>query len=313
MKNKKMWFIGGCVILIILLVVSISLINKKDNKNSNEDKNKASSLIEEAASNSGKKKEDYKKFVGGEILNENTFFNEYTFISNNKAYIFDPRKLETGELSYKKVLDISNDLKIINIGTPYGADIHFITNNDAYYRIHDYNVDNKIKNGYDMFENATYELKMFYDSYTKLTYGEKFDYDLIFNMHMIKDNVIYVLSVPWYDFINKKDYSFTKTKVDGNYEGEKILNVYNDRIIRTDKAFYEVVDYYKDGEKTTGTLKMSMLSKYYDEVLTFTYKYVVLKDYTLIPISDTFINRNKKYVEYDYKDCFEEKINDFIE
>ena len=313
MKNKKMWFIGGCVILIILLIISIILINKKDNKNSNEDGNKGSSLVEEAASNSGKKKEDYKKFVGGEILNENTFFNEYTFISDNKAYIFDPGKLETGELSYKKVLDIPNDLKIINIGTPYGADIHFITNNDAYYRIHDYNVDNKIKNGYDMFKNATYELKMFYDSYTKLTYGEKLDYDLIFNMHMIKDNVIYVLSVPWYDFINKKDYSFTKTKVDGNYEGEKILNVYNDRIIRTDKAFYEVVDYYKDGEKTTGTLKMSMLSKYYDEVLTFTYKYVVLKDYTLIPIRDTFINRNKKYVEYNYKDCFEKEINDFTE
>lgn len=311
MKNKKIWIIGG-IILLVLLILGIVLFNKKDTNNKTND-NKKTSLVEEAASNSGKKKEDYKKFVGGEVLNQNTYFNEYTFISNNKAYIFDPHKLETGELSYKKVLDIPNDLKIINIGTPYGADIHFITNNDAYYRIHDYNVDNKIKNGYDMFKNATYELKMFYDSYTKLTYGEKLDYDLIFNMHMIKDNVIYMLSVPWYDFINKKDYSFTKTKVDGNYEGDKILNVYNDRIIRTDKAFYEVVDYYKNGERTTSTLKMSMLSKYYDEVLTFTYKYVILKDYTLIPISDTFINRNKKYVEYNYKDCFEEEIKDFTE
>ena len=119
MKNKKMWFIGGCVILIILLVVSIILINKKDKKNSNEDGNKGSSLVEEVASNSGKKKEDYKKFVGGEILNENTFFNEYTFISNNKAYIFDPSKLESGEFSYRKVLDIPDDIKIVNIGLPY--------------------------------------------------------------------------------------------------------------------------------------------------------------------------------------------------
>ena len=313
MKNKKMWFIGGCVILIILLVVSIILINKKDNKNSNEDGNKGSSLVEEAASNSGKKKEDYKKFVGGEILNENTFFNEYTFISNNKAYIFDPSKLESGEFGYRKVLDIPDDIKIVNIGIPYGADIHFITSDDKYYSIEDTNLDNKVEAGYNMFANAKYELQKFYDSYTEKTYEEKLDYDLIFNLHMVKDNIIYKLTIPFESFYDKKFYPFTKTKVEGNYEGEKILNVYNDRIIRTDKAFYEVVDYYKNGERTTSTLKMNMLSKYYDDVLTFTYKYVVLKDYTLIPISDTFTNRNKKYVEYNYKDCFEEEIKDFTE
>lgn len=313
MKNKKMWFIGGCVILIILLVVSISLINKKNNKIGNEDGNKESSLVDEAASNSGKKKEDYKKFVGGEILNENTFFNEYTFISNNKAYIFDPSKLESGEFSYRKVLDIPDDIKIVNIGIPYGADIHFITSDDKYYSIEDTNLDNKVEAGYNMFANAKYELQKFYDSYTEKTYEEKLDYDLIFNLHMVKDNIIYKLTIPFESFYDKKFYPFTKTKVEGNYEGEKILNVYNDRIIRTDKAFYEVVDYYKNGERTTSTLKMNMLSKYYDDVLTFTYKYVVLKDYTLIPISDTFTNRNKKYVEYNYKDCFEEEIKDFTE
>lgn len=313
MKNKKMWFIGGCVILIILLVVSIILINKKDNKNSNEDGNKGSSLVEEAASNSGKKKEDYKKFLGGEVLNQNTYFNEYTFISNNKAYIFDPSKLESGEFSYRKVLDIPDDIKIVNIGIPYGADIHFITSDDKYYSIEDTNLDNKVEAGYNMFANAKYELQKFYDSYTEKTYEEKLDYDLIFNLHMVKDNIIYKLTIPFESFYDKKFYPFTKTKVEGNYEGEKILSVYNDRIIRTDKAFYEVVDYYKNGERTTSTLKMNMLSKYYDDVLTFTYKYVVLKDYTLIPISDTFINRNKKYVEYNYKDCFEEEIKDFTE
>ena len=313
MKNKKMWFIGGCVILIILLVVSIILIKKKDNKNSNEDGNKGSSLVEEAASNSGKKKEDYKKFLGGEVLNQNTYFNEYTFISNNKAYIFDPSKLESGEFSYRKVLDIPDDIKIVNIGIPYGADIHFITSDDKYYSIEDTNLDNKVEAGYNMFANAKYELQKFYDSYTEKTYEEKLDYDLIFNLHMVKDNIIYKLTIPFESFYDKKFYPFTKTKVEGNYEGEKILNVYNDRIIRTDKAFYEVVDYYKNGERTTSTLKMNMLSKYYDDVLTFTYKYVVLKDYTLIPISDTFTNRNKKYVEYNYKDCFEEEIKDFTE
>ena len=64
---------------------------------------------------------------------------------------------------------------------------------------------------------------------------------------------------------------------------------------------------------TSAILKMQMLSKYYDDVLTFTYEYVILKDWTLIPIRDTFVNRGKKYVEYNYKDCFEEEITEFTE
>ena len=96
-------------------------------------------------------------------------------------------------------------------------------------------------------------LKKFYDSYTMQIYQEKLDYDLIFNLHMVKDDIIYVLTIPFDSWHDKKFYPFTKTKVEGNYEGEKILNVYNDRIIRTDKAFYEVVDYYKDSKKTTTT------------------------------------------------------------
>ena len=314
MKNKKIIYIISAFIILILIIMSVLFLNKKnggdvDTKKAND---KKTSLIEEAASNSGKKKEDYKKFLGGDVLTENTFFNEYTFISNNKAYVFDPKKLETGEFSYKKVLDIPEDLKIVNIGIPYGPDIRFITNDDVYYSIYDTNVDNKIEAGFTMFNSAQYELRKFYLSYSEETYGEKLDYDLIFNLHMVKDNIIYKLTIP-YEGFDKNFYPFTKTKIEGNYEGEKILNVYNDRIIRTDKAFYEVVDYYKNGERTSATLKMSMLTKYYDDVLTFTYKYVVLKDYTLIPISDMFINRNKKYVEYNYKDCFEEEIKDFNE
>ena len=316
MKNKKTWIIIGSILLLLLVVVICLIVfNKKNNTNNNDVNNdeKKTSLVEEAAKNSGKKASDYKKFLGGEVLNESTYFNEYTFISNNKAYIFDPAKLKNGEFSYVKVLDIPDNLKIVNIGIPYGADICFITSDDAYYRIEDTNLDNKVEAGYNMFANAKYELQKFYDSYTEKTYEEKLDYDLIFNLHMVKDNIIYKLSIPFESFHDKKFYPFTKTRVDGNYEGEKILNVYNDRIIRTDKAFYEIVDYYKDGERTTTTLKMKMLTKYYDEVLTFTYKYVVLKDYTLIPISDTLVNRGKKYVEYNYKDCFEEEIKDFTE
>ena len=313
MKDKKTWIIAGSLILVVL-VVAIILFNKKDSETDDKKDDKdVTSLVLEAAKNSNKNASDYKKFLGGEVLSESTHFNEYTFISNNKAYVFDPQKLENGEFSYRKVLDIPEDLKIVNIGMPVGADICFITSDDAYYRIEDTNIDNKVEDSYNMFANAKYELQKFYDSYSKKTYGEKLDYDLIFNLHMVKDNIIYKLTIPFESFYDKKSYPFTKTKVEGNYEGEKILNVYNDRIIRTDKAFYEIVDYYKDGERTTTTLKMKMLTKYYDEVLTFTYKYVVLKDYTLIPISDTLVNRGKKYVEYNYKDCFEEEIKDFTE
>lgn len=313
MKDKKTWIIVGCLVLVVL-VVAIILFNKKDSETDDKKNDKdETSLVLEAAKNSNKNASDYKKFLGGEVLNESTYFNEYTFISNNKAYVFDPKKLENGEFSYRKVLDIPEDLKIVNIGIPVGADVHFITNDDAYYRIEDTNLDNKVENSYNMFANAKYELQKFYDSYSEEIYGEKLDYDLIFNLHMVKDNIIYKLTIPFESFHDKKFYPFTKTKVDGNYEGEKILNVYNDRIIRTDKAFYEIVDYYKNGERTTTTLKMKMLTKYYDEILTFTYKYVVLKDYTLIPISDTLVNRGKKYVEYNYKDCFEEEIKDFTE
>ena len=313
MKDKKTWIIVGCLILVVL-VVAIILFNKKDSETDDKKDDKdVTSLVLETAKNSNKNASDYKKFLGGEVLSESTYFNEYTFISNNKTYVFDPQKLENGEFSYRKVLDIPEDLKIVNIGIPVGADICFITSDDVYYRIEDTNIDNKVEDSYNMFANAKYELQKFYDSYSKETYGEKLDYDLIFNLHMVKDNIIYKLTIPFESFYDKKFYPFTKTKVEGNYEGEKILNVYNDRIIRTDKAFYEIVDYYKDGERTTTTLKMKMLTKYYDEVLTFTYKYVVLKDYTLIPISDTLVNRGKKYVEYNYKDCFEEEIKDFTE
>ena len=49
----------------------------------------------------------------------------------------------------------------------------------------------------------------------------------------------------------------------------------------------------------TTTVKINMLTNYYDEVLTFTYKYVILKDYTLIPINDIMENRAQEY-SYDY-------------
>ena len=110
----------------------------------------------------------------------------------------------------------------------------------------------------------------------------------------VKDNVLY-----------SKNYENEKypniEKVSGNYEGEKVIRIYNERILKTDKGFYEIMSYFntKENKTVTTTVKINMLTKYYDEVLTFTYKYVILKDLTIIPINDIMENRVRDY-SYDY-------------
>ena len=59
-------------------------------------------------------------------------------------------------------------------------------------------------------------------------------------------------------------------------------------------------------------LKIDLLTKYYNEVLTFTYEYVILKDYTLIPINDC-LTRPKKYQTNYYRGTLNEKPSTFIE
>ena len=118
----------------------------------------------------------------------------------------------------------------------------------------------------------------------------------------------------YYDFIKKINVDDSISKIDGNYEGEKILKIYNQRIVKTDKAFYEVAEYYKDGVLSTTTLKMDLLSKYYEEVLTLTYEYVILKDYTIIPINDTLVNNHgKEYSPTFYLKKFESDLDVFEE
>ena len=106
----------------------------------------------------------------------------------------------------------------------------------------------------------------------------------------VKDNILY-----------SKNYGSEKyptiQKISGNYEGEKIIRIYNERILKTDKGFYELMSYFDNdlNKRIITTVKINMLTRYYDEILTFTYKYVVLKDYKLIPINDVMENRVRKY------------------
>jgi len=183
----------------------------------------------------------------------------------------------------------------MNITPDAGPDIKFYDYNDTIYTLYDNNTDNKINDSYDMYLKANYSLSDYLKwEYSTEFLGKKIDYDFMSNYVYVKDNILYSKN-----YGNEK-YPTTE-KVSGNYEGEKIIRIYNERIVKTDKAFYELMSYFDtDLNKTViTTVKINMLTKYYDEVLTFTYKYVVLKDLTLIPINDIMENRVREY-QYDY-------------
>lgn len=280
MKNNKIILIGIILVLLTLFTIFIPKNNMANDK-----------LVEEASKNAKKKVTDYKKITSNLVLNEDTCFRNYAFINNNSIYIFNPDKLDEGIFEYKKVYDIKNDIKAMNITPDYGSDIRFIDYNDMLYTLKDINSDNKIRNSYDMYLNANYELSPYLKwEYSKEFIGKKVDYDFMSNYVYVKDNILYRLN-----YTNEKYPDIYK--VSGNYEGEKVIRIYNERILKTDKGFYEIVSYFDKelNKNVTTTMKIKLLTKYYDDVLTFTYKYVILKDYTLIPINDVMINRVRDY------------------
>lgn len=290
--SKKTLYILLAISIIIIITLGIIVINKGKNKE-NQTTSKSTSLVEASRQNT-KTNTEYKKFVGGEVIDETTSFSEFAFISNNSIYIFNPQKLETEELSYKKVYDIPSTIQATTISPGYGPDIKFLDNNDTLYTLADENLDNKATGNYDTYEKAIYKLSDYLKwEYTTTYLGKKIDYDIMSNYVYAKDNILY-----------KKEYNNTDKyptieKIEGNYEGQKIIKIYNERIVKTDKAFYEIMSYFDTNQNKTitTTVKINMLTKYYDEVLNFTYKYVILKDYTLIPINDTMEKRVRKYQE----------------
>lgn len=293
MKSRKIIYVVLSVILIIVIfAIIIAIKNKKPELNDHTICEPKSIIEQILATNPDKK---YLKLKGGEILNENTNFSEYAFISNNSIYIFNPQKLDSGEFEYKKVYDIDKNIKVMNIRPSSGADIKFIDYNDTLYTLHDENLDNKVRDSYDMFLNADYKL----NNYLKWEYsteflGKKTDYDFMSNYVYVKDNILYRL-------LYNNDRYPAVDKVSGNYEGEKVIRIYNERILKTDKGFYEIMSYFDTNlnKTVTTTVRINLLTKFYDEILTFTYKYVVLKDYMLIPINDVMESRVRDY-PYDY-------------
>lgn len=292
MKNKKTIYV---IILSIVLIgiISIIIIKSKNQELNDHTPPEANSIFD--ALNKKYPDKEYQRLKGGEILKEDTSFSKYSFIANNSIYIFNPQKLDNGEFEYKKVYNIADSIKVMNITPNSGADIRFYDYNDTIYTLHDDNTNNKVKDSYDMYLNANYNLSDYLKwDYSTEFLGKKIDYDFMSEYAYVKDNVLY-----------SKNYGNEKyptiEKISGNYEGEKVIRIYNERIVRTDKGFYELMSYFdtNSNKKVITTVKINMLTKYYDEILTFTYKYVVLKDYTLIPINDVMTNRVRDY-SYDF-------------
>ena len=297
MKNKKI--IYAVVALVIFIVIVIVIVAIKSNKPMPIEKNPSDdSLVVKTIQEELKQKDsnkEYFKLKDGEILTEDTSFSKYSFINNNSIYVFNPSKLDSGEFVYKKVYDIDKNIKVMNITPNDGADIKFYDYNDTIYTLHDDNIDNKVSDSYDMYLNANYKLSDYLKwEYSTEFLGKKIDYDFMSNYFYVKDNILY-----FKNYGNEK-YP-TIEKVSGNYEGEQVSRIYNERILKTDKAFYELMSYFDTNlnKTVTTTVKINMLTKYYDEILTFTYKYVVLKDLTIIPINDIMENRVREY-QYDY-------------
>ena len=292
MKNKKIIYVIIASIVLISIISIVIIKNRKQELNDHTPP-EANSILDAL-----KKKypdKEYQKIKNEEILTEDTSFSKYSFITNNSIYIFNPQKLDNGELEYKKVYDIDKNIKVMNITPNSGADIKFYDYNDTIYTLHDDNTDNKITDSYDMYLNANYNLSDYLKwEYSTEFLGKKIDYDFMSEYAYVKDNILY-----------SKNYGNEKypaiEKISGNYEGEKVIRIYNERIVKTDKGFYELMSYFdtNSNKKITTTVKINMLTKYYNEILTFTYKYVVLKDYTLIPINDVMENRVRDY-SYDY-------------
>lgn len=210
------------VFLLLIVVLMVIGCGKKE-----ENKVNLNSLKEEVMYNKKIKDEGYYKKISGDVINDGTLFSEMTFITGHEAYIFDPSSLREGNFKYKKVFDIPEEVKVLSMDIPYGADISFYSDNNKKYTFRDSNYDRNVENTYDYYDNAIYSSSDYvvhdYSDYFKVPIS----YDLMGNLFYAKDNVLYKKNYGYYDFIKKINIDDSTSKIDGNYEGEKILNSEN--------------------------------------------------------------------------------------
>lgn len=231
-KTKKILFVVvALAIVLVAVIVIFTIISNKPTpieKSPSNDSFVAKTIQEELKQKYPNK--EYLKLKNGEVLNEEASFSKYSFISNNSIYIFNPEKLDNGVFEYKKVYDNDKNIKIMNIAPNSGADIIFYDYNDIRYTLHDDNIDNKVSDSYDMYLNANYKLSDYLKwEYSTEFLGKKIDYDFMSNYVYAKDNLLYSIN-----YGNEK-YP-TIEKMNGNYEGEKVIRIYNERILKTDEC-----------------------------------------------------------------------------
>lgn len=228
MKNKTRKIIYFILIVVTLaIILGLILFNKKDKKTPKlEDHTvcEPETLVEEILVTNPDLK--YFKIDNAEILNENTNFRNYAFVTNNNIYIYNKEKLDQGVFEYKKVF-ASNDINIMNLVPGFGADIKFIDNTDTLYTLEDNNLDNDVKDDYEMYDKATYQLSNTLKwEYSKEFLGKKLGYDFISNYAYIKDNNLYSI------IYNGNDRYPTIDSINTDFKQEKIERIYNVFILK---------------------------------------------------------------------------------
>ena len=197
------------VFLLVVLVLIITGCGKKE-----EDKVNLNSLKEEVMYNKKIEDDSYYKKISGEVINEDTLFSEMAFITGNEAYIFDPSSLREGNFKYKKVFVIPEEVKVLSMDIPYGADISFYSDNNKKYTFRDSNYDRNVENTYAYYDNAIYSSSDYvvkdYSDYFKVPIS----YDLMGNLFYAKDNVLYKKNYGYYDFIKKINIDDSISKID---------------------------------------------------------------------------------------------------
>ena len=283
---------------------------------------------------------DYKKFIGGEgLIDSKTLFSNRTKIISAASAVSGSVFLAGSKIYKYSCKDpLSNGKNCIEVGTlPKGTTEDIIAFHDwslddtqllLYYSgnagcgcyelnatTYDgpYTVDDKYADKSYKFKN-----KYLYENDTKTLIDEKafpktvkqFTDDGTQKLLLTKDGTLYKIRNSKYYY--KMDLSFLES-------GEEIVRLYNDNIIMTTKAYYEVFDaqdfsnydpkdlsryYASEGipEAPDYRLKkIELLDKYYDEVLTISQTHLITKDYTMLPLTElTFPGGKDSPASYEY-------------
>lgn len=249
---------------------------------------------------------DYVKFAGGEILTENTRFSGYAFAEGNKIYSFNPELLMAGSISYAELYTLPeefNNIKIVYMSNGTCADINFVTEDDRYYWLKDDNMHLKdVTEGFPPYENSVYSLELNDEPYSVFTYEQKVDGSCYTPQLVVTDNTLKFFYPSYWHYTENRMVESRFADVSGPHTGENIITVYSNNFLKTDKGYYLIRKYYADEPDESGstervtTLRINLMTKYYDEILTISYQYIILKDYTVIPIKDIITD----YVSSDY-------------